>query len=509
MFNPDPNRDFSSFMKTLMTPAPSATAPTDIEADEFSFFPPEYHESYEDGERTDALTTIAGSLIAKGLPLPVVIDLALGWNQGNIDELPESKVHDTCRSIWRTHERNHPKQLKSRFEGEVTPLFPLASASVQRFLSTPPPPRRFLLKDCLPLGELGLLVAPGGTGKSRFAVQLGISVVTGIPLADVWEIGETGSALLLMAEDSEDELHRRLHGARTALDIRDGGDHVEKLKRSLFLKSMVGEDNLLTATDETGEVQRTLLVERLLETVRGIEDLRLIVIDPASRFRGGEENSNEDTTRFVQALEYIAQRTGATILVIHHANKGSHNADEASQNASRGASALTDGVRWQMNLNRPPKNEAKALNISEEERRLCIMATVTKNNYAAPSDPVVLKLADGGHLTKLDVKRIAESKEEADVIRVLRCVAQLEKAVSSRELQDRHGGVKGEIGISVAKIRKAVTLAAGKEYLTYYGAGRVLHLTDHGKRYLDKGPELPEDVAMRQVETVFAAKKPK
>ncbi|MDZ7750011.1 MAG: AAA family ATPase [Halofilum sp. (in: g-proteobacteria)] len=46
---------------------------------------------------------------------------------------------------------------------------------------------------------------------------------------------------------------------------------------------------------------------------RDIPDLRLIVLDSVSRFRGGEENSNDDATRFVEAVESLREQTGAAI----------------------------------------------------------------------------------------------------------------------------------------------------------------------------------------------------
>jgi RecA-family ATPase len=75
-------------------------------------------------------------------------------------------------------------------------------------------------------------------------------------------------------------------------------------------------------------------------------------------------------TRFVEAVERVAQATGATVLIIHHANKGSINAVEQNQSASRGSSALTDGVRLQMNLATMDANGAKKFGIPEEQRKV-------------------------------------------------------------------------------------------------------------------------------------------
>ena len=112
------------------------------------------------------------------------------------------------------------------------------------------------------------------------------------------------------------------------------------------------------------EVRPTGLVERLAKTIAPLTDLRLIVIDPAARFRGGEENAAEDTTRFVEAIETLAKRTGAAVLVVHHTNKVSMQGGEQNQSASRGSSALTDGVRLQINSWYPKPDELKLLGAS-------------------------------------------------------------------------------------------------------------------------------------------------
>lgn len=87
--------------------------------------------------------------------------------------------------------------------------FQLEPGLVARMISEPPSARRWLLKDLLPLGVVGLFAAAGGSGKSYAMLQLGVSVATGIPFVGL-DIGETGGVLIIAAEDEADEIHRRL-----------------------------------------------------------------------------------------------------------------------------------------------------------------------------------------------------------------------------------------------------------------------------------------------------------
>ena len=440
------------------------------------------HELYDHpckGQRNSHLTKIVGKAIRCGMPLEKIILIAQNWNSGNKTPLPDREVEKTCRSIQRTHDRNNIEPSSHTPEDKVPPLFQLQEASISRFIGREPPPRRWLIKDSLPVGKVGMLVAPGGSSKSQFALQLAASVATGVPVAGNWQIGETGGVLCLFAEDDEEEIHRRTDTvvSHLMLDV----DVVRNLEKRLFIRPMVGCDNLLTRAHPDGEVKTTEYVERLLATVADIPDLRLIVLDPASRFRGGQENANEDATRFVEALERIAQHTGATVLILHHANKGSSSSDEQSQTASRGASALTDGVRWQMNLRTLTQREAREYAIPEDRRRFYLLAEVTKNNYGPPAAPTLLSRGDGGYLTA--AMGVALPGPKRDLLRVLKAIQALPNAISCREFEERHAGVNSPLTFGKLRARKLISEAI-EDGLLQKGHKHKLSLTEKGEKFI-------------------------
>jgi len=339
---------------------------------------------------------------------------------------------------------------------EITPLFSIDAYRAGRFIGKEPPPRRWLFKNVLPFGKVGIIVAPGGTGKSQALMQIGVSAVTGSPLFGVWEVGETGSVLMLLAEDDEEEIHRRLNNVIGQLALSGDIAAIAALRKNLILKSMVGENNLMTETNQSREVQQTIYVDRLIATAAQIPDLKLIVIDPASRFRGGDENAAQDTTRFVEAIELLAQATGATILIAHHTNKGSMQATDASQNASRGSSALTDGVRWQMNLAGMSDKEAKAFGINPDERHYYLTATITKNNYAPPQQGLILKRGEGGYLHQIALtsqKTQQAHDVKAKIVQLVATAASAGQQYSKTAFAARFGGAGGALGIGDNGVR--------------------------------------------------------
>jgi RecA-family ATPase len=431
-----------------------------------------------DGERTAHLLSLLGMWYGQGKPHDEVLLLARGWNSANYEPLPDEKVTDMCASMLRTHERNHARIANGPKEFE--PLFDLEEARVERFVNYDPPPRRWLLVDCLPLGKVGLLVAPGGTGKSQLALQIAISVATGVAVADWWQVGEKGRVLALFAEEDEEELHRRV---RTILrGVARTPEQEADLRGNLFIRSMTAADNLMTKADSVGSVTRTSYAERLCATVKELSDLKLIIIDPASRFRGGNENTAEDATRFVEALELIAKTTGATVLVLHHANKASTKDGEQNQTASRGSSALTDGVRFQMNLALVTDKQATDLGLEEGTKHEYIAAKITKSNYAPAGGMVFLRRGEQGVLTYHEpskAHRATQAVRLSLLVQVVREEAANKKFYSKSSFADRYGDPKGLFTMGKNKLGGLIdgALAAGV-LVQEPGSGRHLRATE-------------------------------
>lgn len=418
---------------------------------------PDPYRVCRDGERTEHLVRLAGMWVAERKALDRVTELALGWNSHNVPPLPEDKVRSTCASILKTHLRKHPPDNQ---HVPLTPLFDLATASVSVMLDTPAPPRRWLVEKLIPLGIVGMVVAPGASSKSMLALQLGLSVSCGIPIFGR-AIPEPGHALLLCAEDDRDEIHRRIEAATNGLDPV----LAQLVKQRLHIKSMVAENNLMTSAPPRGEVRRTDYVDRLILTLKDLTDLRLIVIDPASRFRGGDENAAQDATRFVEELERLRAATGATVIVLHHANKGSLNAEEQSQGASRGSSAMTDGVRWQMNLRKPTPTEATKNGITEERRQHFVMAAITKNNYGAPQEPIALYRGDHGVLQAWNGKATAHVDQLKLLVELVKNEEAAGNYYSADKLERKFGGVDGVLKLGVHKLRALIKTAVNQRYL--------------------------------------------
>ena len=358
------------------------------------------------------------------------------------------------------------KKIQPNFEEPIEPLFDISEASVVDFLVAPPPPRIYLLEECLPMGKVGLLVGMGGVRKSQFMLQTQIAIATGKLLCGHWFIGERGNTLGLYAEEDTEELHRRLYYATEGLNKKDK----KLIEERVHIKSMTGHNNQMVSK-ELYEVVITDFVERLIKTTMQIPDLKLIILDPASRFRGGDENSSADATRFVEACELVVKETNASVLIVHHANKASAKATEKSQNASRGSSALVDGVRWVMNLDVMSKDEANKFGVPDIDRKRYVNAEVTKNNYAPPqTENVWLELtAPHGILKYVNLTSETECKAQATILKIIKKIEEnAAKGIehSKSKFAKEYSGKDGIFEIGDQGLRGLIEQAIEKGLLT-------------------------------------------
>ena len=242
----------------------------------------------------------------------------------------------------------------------------------------------FVLPGLLPK-TFGLVVAPGGTGKSMLALDLAISLATGKPVASgLFPAGPSGKVVFLAGEENDHMLAHRLRSMVPAEDV----DNPE-LNKNLTLLPMAGESCLLISKDG----KPTKLFHELEAISAGA---RLIIIDPLRRTHGGDENNSYEMTRFVVLMEQLAKSTGAAVIALHHANRSSQ--DTGSQNASRGSSALVDGCRWQFNLSRMDEKTAQTHSIPDHDRHLFVAVDFAKTNYLEPQPRAWLKRQIGGRL---------------------------------------------------------------------------------------------------------------
>ncbi|WP_171962341.1 helicase RepA family protein [Bordetella trematum] len=221
-------------------------------------------------------------------------------------------------------------------------------------------------------GTVGALIAPGATGKSFWALEAAMAVACAAPDGDLLGLAPSrnGQVLYLAGEDPVPALIRRVHAI---------GTHLPPAARTAIAANLVLEPIMGTGFNVMAHESFIALQERT-------KGHRLIVLDTLSRIHQLDENSNGDMSRLIARLECLAASTGAAVLYLHHASKGSARDGQLDQQqAARGASALIDNARWCGYVARMSENEADTWGVEHSQRGYFVRYGASKANYGDES----------------------------------------------------------------------------------------------------------------------------
>lgn len=186
-------------------------------------------------------------------------------------------------------------------------------------LFVPVPEVDWVVEDIVVGGEATLLIADGGSGKSYFALAMGLAVAAGEPFLGCQV--DQGKVMYVDEEGSPDLALQRFAELGATDEQKHNFDYL----------NFVGVDIV--------RHPRKLIEEALL--VRP----RLVVIDSHAKVtRTGEENSNNEMGKaWDDGFLPLARETKAAVLVIHHTN---------GYGSSRGASQIRNSADQVLTMER-------------------------------------------------------------------------------------------------------------------------------------------------------------
>lgn len=215
-------------------------------------------------------------------------------------------------------------------------------------------------------GILAMLVGAGGVGKTHALAQLALSLATGYPWLDVFPIEKPGHVFLGLGENSLSDIHRLLRKIAKHFLLRIKSDQYVFFDPDPILAAMERIAPMAFSGIDASFIhqgQPTPFFKALLTCLKQAEPEEgwsCIILDPISRFIGMDaETDNAAATQFIALLEKLSLelKGNPTIIFGHHMNKGGVSGLSTDQAAARGSSAITDGVRWQVNLEKPKQEE--------------------------------------------------------------------------------------------------------------------------------------------------------
>lgn len=216
----------------------------------------------------------------------------------------------------------------------------------------------FLVEDLIETETLGLLFGDPGCGKSFLAVDLALSVATG--QAFHGRAVKQGSVFYIAGE-GHNGLARRFHTWAAHHGIPLEGVPLYKSERAAQFLDMAHAKTVAYAIDG-------LAAE--------VGQPRLIVVDTLARnFGAGDENSTQDMSSFVVAMDDLRARyPESVLLIVHHSG-------HAEKGRARGAMALKGALDFEFRL-------TKTLDI--------LTLDCTKMKDAAEPSGIGFRLEDAG-----------------------------------------------------------------------------------------------------------------
>jgi putative DNA primase/helicase len=161
------------------------------------------------------------------------------------------------------------------------------------------PPPSWLIEDVIEDKVLGVLYGASGDGKSFVALDWTLCIATN----QKWQ-------------------NRSVNGGPVVYVVAEGGRNVWKRIKAWMIEHHVDDVPELLVVLEAVEFTDTTHVNGLLAQLeqRGVKP-RMIVIDTLARCFNGDENSSQEMGEFIRACNRVQQKTGATVLAVHHTGK--------------------------------------------------------------------------------------------------------------------------------------------------------------------------------------------
>jgi hypothetical protein len=279
------------------------------------------------------------------------------------------------------------------FEPKPAPA-PILPRGIESFTGLPDvgaiPIRRHLIEPRVSPGTLAVCIGEPGVSKSTFIMRDALAIASGDERVLRGEgnisgerLHRSGSVIIYNAEDSLDEMKRRL----VALMKLHG---IEKLKHKIHLWSGLDNGTLVVMARDgaNGPLKRALGADSLAAFVRHTGAV-YVALDPMiSLTVGSHESDNDDMNALTQMLAIEAAALDVAIVLVHHTAKHSRN-NAGDMGAGRGAFATAGKARSMWTLCPVSPDEAKAWNVSAEDH---IRLDYAKTSYGQkPRWPILFR----------------------------------------------------------------------------------------------------------------------
>ncbi|MCE5210740.1 MAG: AAA family ATPase [Deltaproteobacteria bacterium] len=282
-----------------------------------------------EGNRHTTLVSLAGHFREKNLPEDETQRLLTLWNRENHPPLEEKELKETIKYSYSHYA--HDISLNTDVDFNIVlddSIMSMSELIKQNFI-----PKPFLIKPWLRHGEIGMITAGRGIGKTWLALSIALAATRSYTIGG-WETDIPTGCMYLDGEMSKYWLQSRIIALQNGL-VRD-----QKAARLKFLSSDYMRSSLKISPKLTNPKWRKAIFDYLIKN----QDIRLLIIDNLACLTPGiDENLKKDWDDIAQWL-YDLRALEVAVILIHHTGKGGE---------QRGTSAREDALDFSIKLKRP------------------------------------------------------------------------------------------------------------------------------------------------------------
>lgn len=264
---------------------------------------------------------------------------------------------------------------------------------------------RWLVRPVWGVNAVGMIAGSAKSYKTWTALELALSVATGLPFLGKFPVEQSGRTLIYLAEDAEPLVRSRLESLckHCKLDIR-------KIDLYVITAPVVRLD--------LAEHQ-----EKLRQTVAHFKP-RLLLLDPLVRLHRLDENNASEMSGLLGFLRTLQRSLDVAIVLVHHVSKRARAQQGQAMRGTSDLHAWTDCAAYLTWQN-------KQLHLTLEHRA------------AKPPPPVVIELVSGpdGDAAHLEIQGAVADydppKQPSLASGLLNIIRNSAKPISRTELRGR------------------------------------------------------------------------
>ncbi|MBL0058268.1 MAG: bifunctional DNA primase/polymerase [Elusimicrobia bacterium] len=381
----------------------------------------------EQGRRNATAARLAGRLLAKGHARAEVIALLSVWNEKNDPPLAHDELVRVVNSIAHREAVNHPPA--------VTPAPKIFTKPIGELLNGPEPETDWLVKDLLEKGMIGFIAGEPKLSKSWLGLDLLVALASGTPFMGHFEVAQKRKVLYIQEEDGAAMVRKRIKHLMAGRGVAEIDDVLCRCSIRVGFKIDVPE------------------WQAALHHELATFGPDIVIMDVFNKLHTKEENSQQQMTEVMNAVEGFRRACRCSVLIVHHFRKsGGEGKSSRANQRMRGSSVLSG---WSENSLYLTGKAGKHIKVEHESKN-------------APQDPFLYLLedvTDGEDKVGVRVVFAGDAGEFSQAERLSKILRAVEDAAQGGDLE-RHTtkGLKEATGLSENTIRAyAKLLEDGKK----------------------------------------------